>query len=472
VVVPSGVDVDHFIPALRMPGTPIVLFLSAIERAADVQAAAAFCRATVPATRRRHPGTRFAIAGRNLPPSARDLARVHGVEVHAQVADIRPLPAPGLAGSGAVRAGGEPAHRDPGSHVCGPARRDRGRHRRRSGRPAGADLLVAPAAEACGEPIAELLGNPTLRAEMGGRAAAFVRARFAWDVSTRGWWSWWKRRRRSSPRPAPADAPRGRIAPDPCAFSCSPTASRIPRTPGTRCAAYRSRGISPRAHELTLGFVIDAAAIGRVSRQLRESVPISSGVGSGSPRRWPAGRRRWRSGGPSASRTSIPRLARRVRRRLRGGGYDAIYVSSSPMAEYVRGAGVPVVMDFVGRGLRQMVAVTRRPSAPRAPGRTGWKAGGCEPSRRRRCAGGIIAAFSRPPRRKRCCEASRPGPGRRSFPTASSSTATRRGGRAHGDLHGGDGLSAQRRRGGVLLRRDLSRGAPRGDRGSLSSSWA
>jgi glycosyltransferase involved in cell wall biosynthesis len=48
----------------------------------------------------------------------------------------------------------------------------------------GADLLVGPTAEACGEPIAQLLANPTLRAEMGGRAAAFVRARFAWDVIT------------------------------------------------------------------------------------------------------------------------------------------------------------------------------------------------------------------------------------------------------------------------------------------------
>lgn len=184
VVVPSGVDVDHFIPALRMPGTPIVLFLSAIESAADVQAAADFCRATVPATRRRHPGTRFAIAGRNLPVSARDLARVHGVEVHAQVADIRPLlhraslavaPFPLEAGPPTAileaMCAGLPV-------VTGADTADD------LGARPGADLLVAPTAEACGEPIAELLGNPTLRAEMGGRAAAFVRARFAWDVTT------------------------------------------------------------------------------------------------------------------------------------------------------------------------------------------------------------------------------------------------------------------------------------------------
>ena len=183
-VVPSGVDVDQFIPALRMPGTPIVLFLSLLECEADVQAAAGFCRDIVPATRRRHPGTRFVVVGRNLPLSARDLARVHGVEVHEHVADIRPLlhratlavaplptevsPPPALL---EAMCAGLPV-------VTTAAIADDV-----GGRP-GADLLVAPTAEACGEPIAELLGNPTLRAEMGGRAAAFVRARFAWDVTT------------------------------------------------------------------------------------------------------------------------------------------------------------------------------------------------------------------------------------------------------------------------------------------------
>ena len=184
VVVPSGVDVDHFIPALRMPGTPIVLLLSPLESAADVQATAAFCRATVPATRRRSPGTRFAVVGRNLSLSARDLARVHGVEVHEHVADIRPLlhradlavaPFPSEVSPATAileaMCAGLPV-------VTAPDTADD------LGARPGADLLVAPAVDACGDPIAELLGNPTLRAEMGGHAAAFVRARFAWDVTT------------------------------------------------------------------------------------------------------------------------------------------------------------------------------------------------------------------------------------------------------------------------------------------------
>ena len=184
VVVPSGVDVDHFIPALRMPGTSIVLLLSPLESAADVQATAAFCRAAVPATRRRYPGTRFAVVGRNLPLSARDLGRIHGVEVHEHVADIRPL-----LHRAALAVAPFPSEVSPPTAIleamCAglPVVTVADTAANLGARP-GADLLVAPAVDACGEPIAQLLGNPTLRAEMGGHAAAFVRARFAWDVTT------------------------------------------------------------------------------------------------------------------------------------------------------------------------------------------------------------------------------------------------------------------------------------------------
>ena len=184
VVVPSGVDVDHFIPALRMPGTPIVLLLSPLESAADVQATAAFCRATVPAMRRRHPGTRFAVVGRNLPLSARDLAQVHGVEVHEHVADIRPL-----LHRATLAVAPFPSEVSPPSAIleamcAGLPVVTAADTADDLGAQPGADLLVAPAVDACGEPIAQLLANPTLRAEMGGHAAAFVRARFAWDVTT------------------------------------------------------------------------------------------------------------------------------------------------------------------------------------------------------------------------------------------------------------------------------------------------
>jgi len=184
VVVPSGVDVDHFIPALRMPSTPIVLFLSPLHSTADVQAAAAFFRATVPATRRRYPGTRFAVVGRHLPLSARDLGRVHGVEVHENVADVRPLLHRAALAVAPFPVEGSPTTAILEAMCAGlPVVTGSDLADDLGARP-GADLLVASDAEACGEPIAQLLGSPTLRAEMGGHAAAFVRGRFAWNVTT------------------------------------------------------------------------------------------------------------------------------------------------------------------------------------------------------------------------------------------------------------------------------------------------
>ena len=184
VMAPNGVDIEYFIPALRMPGTPTVLLVSRLQNDRDVTAAAEFCRAAVPAVRRRHPGTRFLVVGRELPPSARDLARIHGVEVHEGVTDMRPqlhratlavapLPTDNGRPAGLLEAlcAGLPAV------TTAPAADGLGaRH--------GRDLLVRDSAADSAGSMIELLGNPTLRAELGGHAAAFVRARYAWDVTT------------------------------------------------------------------------------------------------------------------------------------------------------------------------------------------------------------------------------------------------------------------------------------------------
>jgi polysaccharide biosynthesis protein PslH len=184
IIVPSGVDVEHFIPALRMPGTPAVLFVSPLECERDVAAAGEFCRAAVPAVRRRHPGTRFLVVGRDLPPSARELARIQGVEVVERVSDIRPLlhratlaVAPLATDSGpqagileAMCAGLPVVTTTDGAG--------------RLGVQPGRDLVVKDTPDACAGAVAELLGNSTARAEVGGHAAAFVRTRYAWEVTT------------------------------------------------------------------------------------------------------------------------------------------------------------------------------------------------------------------------------------------------------------------------------------------------
>lgn len=184
LVVPSGVDVEHFIPALRMPGTPAVLYLGAFESDADVDAAGEILRVLAPAVRLRHPAARFLVASRALPPSARDLSRIHGVDVSDSVTDIRPV-----------------LHRA----TLAVAPQPDGAHTQRAlleamctglplvttteaaaglGARAGRDLLVEETTGDCAGPVIDLLGNSAKRAELGGHAAAFVRARYAWDVIT------------------------------------------------------------------------------------------------------------------------------------------------------------------------------------------------------------------------------------------------------------------------------------------------
>ena len=127
-------------------------------------------------------------------------------------------------------------------------------------------------------------------------------------------------------------------------------AHRIPYPPhtGDKVRAYRIARHLAERHDLTLGFVIDDAADHEGLDALRESVSDLEWGGLWKPAALARGAAALAAGRSlSIAYFRSRRLARRVRHRLGGGAYDAIYVSSSPMADYVRGAGLPVVMDFV-----------------------------------------------------------------------------------------------------------------------------
>jgi sugar transferase (PEP-CTERM/EpsH1 system associated) len=127
-------------------------------------------------------------------------------------------------------------------------------------------------------------------------------------------------------------------------------AHRIPYPPhtGDKVRAYQvARHLAAR-HELTLGFVIDDASDRAGLEALRRDVPDLEWGGLWKPGAVARGVGALATGGSlSVAYFHSRRLARRVRSRLGDGGYDAVYASSSPMTDYVRGAGLPVVMDFV-----------------------------------------------------------------------------------------------------------------------------
>jgi glycosyltransferase involved in cell wall biosynthesis len=182
VIIRNGVDVDYFIPALRLPAAPAVLFLSPLESDRQVAAAAEFCRTVVPAVRRRLPAARFLVVGAELAPSAEGLARMEGVEVASAIGDIRPflhratLGVAPLAADGELQMGILEAMCS-GLPVISTTDATDG-----LGVRAGRDLLVEDAPAGYAARVTELLASASLRAELGGQGAAFVRANYSWDV--------------------------------------------------------------------------------------------------------------------------------------------------------------------------------------------------------------------------------------------------------------------------------------------------
>jgi glycosyltransferase involved in cell wall biosynthesis len=182
VIIPNGVDLDYFIPALRLPAAPAVLFLSPLESDRQVAAAAEFCRRVVPAVRRKLPAARFLVVGGQLAPSAQGLAHIDGVEVASAIEDIRPFLHRAALGVAPLAEDGE-AQTSILEAMCSglavitttPAIEGLGV------RP-GRDLLVEDAPDGFAPRVTELLTRASLRAELGGQATAFVRTNFSWDA--------------------------------------------------------------------------------------------------------------------------------------------------------------------------------------------------------------------------------------------------------------------------------------------------
>jgi glycosyltransferase involved in cell wall biosynthesis len=83
-VVPNGVDLAAF-RATPLPSAPRVLFPGSLAYAPNVDGAVWFCREVWPAVRAGHPGAELVLAGREPVAEVRELARLPGVSVHADV---------------------------------------------------------------------------------------------------------------------------------------------------------------------------------------------------------------------------------------------------------------------------------------------------------------------------------------------------------------------------------------------------
>lgn len=88
----NGVDLDYFRadPAAEACESPRCVFVGALDYRANVEGARWFCREVWPEIHRRVPGAVFTLVGSNPTAAARRLAELPGVELAADVPDVRP----------------------------------------------------------------------------------------------------------------------------------------------------------------------------------------------------------------------------------------------------------------------------------------------------------------------------------------------------------------------------------------------
>lgn len=127
-------------------------------------------------------------------------------------------------------------------------------------------------------------------------------------------------------------------------------AHRIPYPPhtGDKTRAFHILRLLRARHEVTLGFLIDDAADRHGVAALRELVPDLEFRRVWKPLSLLKGLGGLVTGGAlSVSYFHSRGLRRRLARRSHERPYDLVYAYSGPMAQYARGLGIPLVMDFV-----------------------------------------------------------------------------------------------------------------------------
>ncbi|MCL4722402.1 MAG: glycosyltransferase, partial [Gammaproteobacteria bacterium] len=90
--IPNGVDLDYFRPdeGGEIPAAESCVFVGALDYRANIDGVLWFCREVWPGVRRRYPRAVFRLVGSNPVAAVHRLARLPGVQLVGNVADVRP----------------------------------------------------------------------------------------------------------------------------------------------------------------------------------------------------------------------------------------------------------------------------------------------------------------------------------------------------------------------------------------------
>lgn len=93
ITIRNGVDLDHFAPVSRTPrgGRSGVIFWGRLDFEPNIDAVLWFARQVWPMLHWKDPAATFRIVGKHAAEPVRELARVAGIDVVGEVADVRPF---------------------------------------------------------------------------------------------------------------------------------------------------------------------------------------------------------------------------------------------------------------------------------------------------------------------------------------------------------------------------------------------
>jgi glycosyltransferase involved in cell wall biosynthesis len=88
-VIPNGVDTARFRPT-PIPAAPVLVFTGTLSWWPNIDGLTWFCHDVLPLVREHVPDARFDIVGREPLPAVRELGRLAGVALHADVPSVVP----------------------------------------------------------------------------------------------------------------------------------------------------------------------------------------------------------------------------------------------------------------------------------------------------------------------------------------------------------------------------------------------
>jgi sugar transferase (PEP-CTERM/EpsH1 system associated) len=181
---PMGVDSEYFRPppdGPPRPEAPTIVFTGTMDYFPNADGVRYFSDSILPSVRRRVPGVRFLIVGRNPTLEVRQLAAREGITVTGTVPDVRPHLASSWISVAPLRVARGVQSKvleamAMGLPVVGTSAAFEGID---AGPENGVRVLDPP--DAFADTVVDLLRDPRLRQDLGSRARAFVEREHRWD---------------------------------------------------------------------------------------------------------------------------------------------------------------------------------------------------------------------------------------------------------------------------------------------------